>query len=89
MLPCSNISLLFVLFPTVRRKRNYFVNFYWDNKYSDSDLFVAGVILTQVSEALADASLRHSFPCDSAWYEHRPAATKVQASSALGSVTGL
>ena len=77
----------------MRRKTNYFVNFYWDNKYSDSDsdsdLSVAGVILTRFSAASAGASLRHSFPCDSAWYEHRPTATKVQASSALGSVTGL
>ena len=31
------ISLLFILFLTVYRKTNFFVNLYWDNKYSDSD----------------------------------------------------
>ena len=35
--PCYNISLLFILFPTVHRKTNFLVNLYWDNKYSDSD----------------------------------------------------
>ena len=30
-------SLLFILFVTVLRKTNFFVNLYWDNKYSDSD----------------------------------------------------
>ena len=28
---------MFILFPTVRRKTNFLVNLYWDNKYSDSE----------------------------------------------------
>ena len=31
------VNLFFILFVTVHRQTNFFVNVYWDNKYSDSD----------------------------------------------------
>ena len=34
------INLLFILFVTVHRKTNFFVNLYWDNKDSDSDSLI-------------------------------------------------
>ena len=34
------INLFFILFVTVHRKTNFFVNLYWDNKDSDSDSLI-------------------------------------------------
>ena len=34
----KNIGLLFIIFLTVQRKTNFFVNLYWNNKYPDSGL---------------------------------------------------